>query len=160
MESSLERILKDTLDELHNIKGWIDNNKLDSKVRYLNAYSVIKASGTIEQVYKNIVFGKLSENANEHAKNYLTKQILDASFNPGTGIIQKMLQNINSNWWIKLDNEFKTSKLCKQDLNSLIQLRNSIAHGNTINESIDNILRYYLSSKDIMECLYNIMHSE
>lgn len=52
MESSLERILKDTLDELHNIKGWIDNNKLDSKVRYLNAYSVIKASGTIEQVYK------------------------------------------------------------------------------------------------------------
>lgn len=58
MESSLERILKDTLDELRNIKGWIDNNKLDSKVRYLNAYSVIKASGTIERVYKNIVFEK------------------------------------------------------------------------------------------------------
>ena len=75
MESSLERILKDTLDELHNIKGWIDNNKLDSKVRYLNAYSVIKASGTIEQVYKNIVFEKLSENANEHAKNTLKKWI-------------------------------------------------------------------------------------
>lgn len=71
-----------------------------------------------------------------------------------------MLQNINSNWWVELDNEFKTSKLCKQDLSSLIQLRNSIAHGNTINESIDNILRYYLSSKDIMESLYNIMHSD
>lgn len=40
--------------ELQEIKQWIDSgrNKFDSKTRYLISYAVIKASGTVEVVFK------------------------------------------------------------------------------------------------------------
>ena len=36
MNQVLEREINDTKQELLKIKGWIDNNKMDSKVSYLN----------------------------------------------------------------------------------------------------------------------------
>ena len=157
MNQSLEREINDTKQELLKIKGWIDNNKMDSKVSYLNAYSVIKASGTIEQVLKNILFDKLSDNISEEAKHYLSKHILESSYNPSTGQIQKLLQDINSSWWSSLD-KMIAKKNHKNNLNSLVQLRNAFSHGNSINESIDVIILYYESGIEIIKYLNEIIN--
>lgn len=158
MNQILEREINDTKQELLKIKGWIDNNKMDSKVSYLNAYSVIKASGTIEQVLKNILFDKLSNNTSEEAKNYLSKHILESSYNPSTGQIQKLLQDINSCWWSSLDKMIAKNKIHKNNLNSLVQLRNAFSHGNSINESIDVIILYYESGIEIIKYLNEIIN--
>lgn len=61
--------------ELQEIKQWIDSgrNKFDSKTRYLISYAVIKASGTVEVVFKKIIYDFLSENVKEETAFYIEK---------------------------------------------------------------------------------------
>ena len=91
MNGDYSLILKDCRIELENIQRWITANPMDSNVRYLTSYAVIKASGTIENVLKRIIFDTLSDGAKDETKNYLTKSIMDASYNPSPGQIYKLL---------------------------------------------------------------------
>ena len=47
MNGDYSLILRDCRIELENIQRWITANPMDSNVRYLTSYAVIKASGTI-----------------------------------------------------------------------------------------------------------------
>lgn len=144
--------------ELAKIKDWIDNNKLDSNVKYLVSYAIIKSCGTIELLFKTIVFDFLSKNANEEAINYLMKNILDSSCNPSPGQIQRMLEQINSEWAKSFDEKIKRSSQ-KGQLKSLVQLRNSFAHGNEITASIEDVNEYYDSGKWILLQLYDVINT-
>ena len=74
MKDELKRIADETHLELDKISNWINSNKLDFKVNYLNAYSVIKASGTIERIFKSMIYDRMSEGANDETCYYLTKK--------------------------------------------------------------------------------------
>jgi len=89
--------LDDARQELESIREWInkDRNKFDIKTKYLVSYAVVKASGSIEVVFKKIVFDFLSQNVREETGQYLEKMILDSSCNPNTGNMSNMLQNIS-----------------------------------------------------------------
>ena len=50
------RIIEECDNEINNIKQWISKNTFDSNVRYLISYSVLKASGTWERVYKSMIY--------------------------------------------------------------------------------------------------------
>lgn len=54
MRSDYADLIKNTDRELQEIRKWInaDKNRFDTKTKYLIAYSVIKASGSIEVVFK------------------------------------------------------------------------------------------------------------
>ena len=56
MNGNYERLLQDCAIELNSIQQWIVNHNLDSNVRFLTSYSVIKACGTIEIVLKQIIY--------------------------------------------------------------------------------------------------------
>jgi len=89
--------LDDAKSELKEIRKWInsDKNKFDSKTRYLISYSVIKASGTIEVVFKHLIFDFLSIGALEETKTYLEKMIVESSCNPNTGNMSNLLQSVS-----------------------------------------------------------------
>ena len=91
-------MLDDTERELKEIRKWInkDRNKFDSKTRYLISYSVIKASGTIEVVFKHLIFDYLVVGAKEETKTYLENMIVESSCNPKTGNMSNMLQSISA----------------------------------------------------------------
>ena len=58
MKYEYKQKLDDVLSELEIIREWInkDRNKFDVKTKYLISYAVVKASGTIETVFKQIIF--------------------------------------------------------------------------------------------------------
>ena len=87
MNRRYTEMLDDTERELKEIRKWIskDRNKFDSKTRYLISYSVIKASGTIEVVFKHLIFDYLVVGAKEETKTYLENMIVESSCNPNTG---------------------------------------------------------------------------
>ena len=149
--------LRDCEVEIMHIQQWIKKNVLDSNVRYLTSYAVIKACGTIEYVLKQMIFDRLSDGANVEAQNYFTKIILDASFNPSTGQMDRLLERLNSNWKKKFDQAIKGKKE-KGELNSLVDLRNSFAHGSVITASINDVMNYFQSGKWILEELYQIIN--
>ena len=53
---------------------WIAENKFHSNTRYLTAYAVVKASGTIEYVLKQMIFDRLSKGTSEETNNFLSKK--------------------------------------------------------------------------------------
>lgn len=156
MNGNYRQTLRDCEVELNSIKQWIDSNRLDSNVRFLTSYSVIKACGTVEYVFKQIVYDYLSSGANEEAKTYLNKSIIEASFNPSTGQMYRILEKINSDWRVGFENLIKGSSQMGQ-LNSLVKLRNSFAHGSAITASINDVKNYYNAGIWILEKLCEVM---
>ena len=83
---------------------WINKgNQFDSKSRYLISYAVVKSSGTVEVIYKRLVFDLLIKGASIETKTYLEKMIIDSSSNPNTGNMSQMLQQISSELKNKFD---------------------------------------------------------
>lgn len=152
------KILLNTQIELRELKQIITNNKFSSTNEYLINYSVIKASGSLEVVYKKIFFDCLSAGSTQFTQTYLEKIILDSSSNPSINQITKILSKINND----LSKEFSQNipDLKKNNLNSLVKLRNSFAHGNRINTSIDTILEYFRSGCHVIIHLYKILHKK
>lgn len=150
--------IQDVMVELNEIRKWInaDRNKFDSKTRYLISYAVIKSSGAVEVIFKHIIFDFLATSVPDETEAYLEKMILDSSCNPNTGNMSNMLQNISPSWKEKFDREVKESG-CKDKINSLVQLRNDFAHGDSINVSIDTVITYFNSSVTILEILDRVV---
>ena len=61
MNDENERLIADCYDELNKITKWIKENPIDSNVKFLVSYAVIKASGTIEVVFKSMIHSFLAE---------------------------------------------------------------------------------------------------
>ena len=156
MNGDYSLILKDCRIELENIQRWITANPMDSDVRYLTSYAVIKASGTIENVLKRIIFDTLSDGAKDETKNYLTKSIMDASYNPSPGQIYKLLEKINTDWKQQFESFIRGSNQ-KGELKSLVELRNSFAHGSSITASIRDVVNYFNAGVWILERLCDVV---
>ena len=93
MNGEFIQMIADTKGELDSIRKWINaGNQFDSKTRYLISYAVVKASGTVEVIFKNMIYNYLSVGANEKAKGYLEKAIIDSSCNPNTAQGEMHLQ--------------------------------------------------------------------
>lgn len=156
MNGEFLQMIDDTKGELESIRKWInDQNQFDSKTRYLISYAVVKASGTVEVIFKNIIYNYLIVGANEKTKGYLEKAIIDSSCNPNTGNMSNMLQNISSEWKTLFDEQVRQSGE-KDKLNSLVQLRNDFAHGDSISVSIDAVIKYFDSAVKILNILDNV----
>lgn len=156
MNGDYSLILKDCRIELENIQRWITANPMDSNVRYLTSYAVIKASGTIENVLKRIIFDTLSDGSKDETKNYLTKSIMDASYNPSPGQIYKLLEKINTDWKQQFESFIRGSNQ-KGELKSLVELRNSFAHGSSITASIRDVVNYFNAGVWILERLCDVV---
>ena len=142
MKNDYVDLLENTDRELQEIRKWInaDRNRFDSKTKYLIAYSVIKASGSIEVVFKQIIYDYLTREVGEKTATYIEKMILDSSCNPSVGNMSNLLQNISSEWRDRFDEQVKKSGK-KAEINSLVQLRNGFAHGDIITVSINTVVR-------------------
>lgn len=159
MRSDYVDLIKNTDRELQEIRKWInaDKNRFDTKTKYLIAYSVIKASGSIEVVFKQIIYDYLTREAGEKTATYIEKMILDSSCNPNTGNMSNLLQNISSEWKEQFDALVKESGK-KSKINSLVQLRNDFAHGDNITVSIDTVISYFDAAKDILNILDTVVN--
>lgn len=142
MDEEINRSIEDCRDDLRKIKKWIDENSLHDNVRYLVSYSVIRACSVIEVAYKQMIFNFLSESARVETKNYLERHILDSSHNPRPEIILSIIEQFDSDRKIILDKAIKGTNE-KGFLNSLVSLRNAIAHGKTYTSSIDDVIKYF-----------------
>lgn len=147
--------IQDCQSELTNIKNFISKDPLGSMVRYLVSYSVIKSCGTIEIVFKDIIYNHLIKNANQEAIAYFSKNVKESSSNPKIDNICSLLKQINVNWNTSFKS--KATDIDKQSLNSLVELRNQLAHGNSITSSIDDVIIYFTCGCNILQVLDSIV---
>ena len=147
--------IQDCQSELTNIKNFISKDPLGSMVRYLVSYSVIKSCGTIEIVFKDIIYNHLIKYANQEAIAFFSKNVKESSSNPKIDNICSLLKQINVNWNTSFKS--KATDIDKQSLNSLVELRNQLAHGNSITSSIDDVITYFTCGCNILQVLDSIV---
>lgn len=157
MNGENTELLHDCDIELQKISKWIDSHKLDSNIKYLVPYAVMKSCGTIEHVLKSTLYEYLIDGAPCETQNFLQKKILEASFNPSSEKIYQLLKNMNRSW----NDDFKKRTRDSDDkdkLDSLVSLRNDFAHGSSISATITNVIDYYESAKIIISHIDNIIN--
>lgn len=156
MNNDQKRQLDDCANELVKIREWINKNQLHSNIKFLVAYAVIKSSGTIEIVFKSILNSFLSEKCKEETAKFIEKNVVDNSCNPSTGRMSEFLGQFDTKRKDDFDSKTKGIEE-KNDLNSLVSLRNDIAHGRDIHVSIDTVKKYFESGRKIVEMLDGLL---
>ena len=147
MRVELAEKLKDCTDDLQKIKERIDKNQFDDMVMFLQRYAIIKACGTIEVVIKNMIADYVDAETIPEVQNYISIKVRESSTNPSTGNISNLLGEFSSKVWkVNFDKKVQQHTTEKASLNSLVQLRNDFAHGQSPNTTIHTIIRYFRDS--------------
>lgn len=156
MNEEQKRLVDDCNNELTKIELWIKENPTHSNVAFLVSYAVIKTSGTIELIFKQIIYDYLSRGARNETQKYLSTMIIDSSCNPSTGAIEKMLESVDGNLKVQFHNALEDQE--KTDLNALVTLRNDIAHGRTNNPTIGIVIRYFAAGEKVLNKLFSSLN--
>lgn len=156
MKQEYQRKIDDCTVELAGIKSWIDSHQMDTNVRYLVSYAVVKTSGTIELVFKQMLYDFLAVNAISETQHYLSTMIIDSSCNPNTGNISRFVSQADGHRSAAFDAAVGGLQH-KTNLNSLVSLRNDLAHGRTNNPSINTVKTYFESGVEILIILDRIL---
>lgn len=158
MNGNLLEKINDTSNELKRILEFLAENPLHPTTKYLVPYSVVRASGTIETVYKEIIFDFLAEGVKPETESFLESSILARSSNPTIKNITFLLGHVNTNWKKSFRKQVeKTADETK--LNSLVELRNNFSHGKPISgTSINDVISYYNAGVEVLHILDSIVN--
>lgn len=156
---SVEQDCIDCMGTLDSIRHHIESNPLMAMNEHLNKYSVVMACGIIERSIKKIIYDRVTCNSEECIKKYLEKNVVKKAINPNyQNIINALLKPFDRFWEQKfkqdMDQNFSQER---EHLNSLVDLRNSIAHGGSSTPTIGNIIDYFDSSLKIIRLLDSIV---
>ncbi len=132
MKKEYKDLVSDCVIEIINIEQFVNSQPFDSKNKFLQKYIVLKCSGTIETIFKHLIFDKLTTNTQKITSNYIENTVLRNSTNVNFDNICSLLEKISRNWSALFKKEFPKLEKESKGLDTLIQNRNKIAHGANI----------------------------
>ena len=123
---------------------------------FLTRYAIIKACGTIERAFKSLVADFTEDKQSQQIKNYLRSRVRESSMNPNEHNISQLLRSFDENWANEFAKKLKTlpeQSRKKQSLKSLVEARNSFAHGGNPTTTITQVKIYFCDSREIMNAI-------
>lgn len=148
MKQELQDLIADCSSEINDIETRISSlSALDKGRLYLTNYTLIRACGTVEYVYRSIVADHFSSLGDSRIDHYLDATVRQGSNSAKYENMVKLLNKFDSNW----ANTFKQAVQNHPDKNKLIDASNSLvanrhhfAHGKTPTATFLEIKNYYL----------------
>lgn len=152
--TEFEDLLYENLNDLSSLQNIINEllkNKLDKKkndqANHLTSYFVIRACGTIEQCLKMLFFCHFKNGTtNQFVLNYLEQTLITKnSKNPSQQMINDTIKTFDDSrkFNVELKNMCKINLTAAfQQLDSLRNLRNQIAHGDRVTTVFSDITSY------------------
>lgn len=157
VERTLEACKKDLEKINHLIVGM---GALADPVPYLTKYALMKACGTLEFCFKTII-ADMHVGASSQVQNYINRKIRESSMSPTEsnicGILKSFDDNWNKNFKTELNNHSECGKI-RSSLTSLINARNTFAHGMSSTVSFNEVQEYFNESIKLIEILDNVVH--
>lgn len=159
--TEVEDALNECQQDLQRVKVIIDSLGIGSNiVPYLNSYAVIKACGTMEVAFKTIVTDYCSRRSKKQVKEFLTNKVRDNSMNPSYSNILRTLSEFDEDWKDSFKdgiNSHVQKDALLTSMQSLVDARNSFAHGGNHNLTINDTIAYYLNFRIAIEMLDTIV---
>ncbi len=122
-------LLGDCLAELESISMLIRGIGDEAKpTPYIKKYAVIRATGSIETAFKQIIADKIDEDSHVQVKNFIKRKVRDSSCNPKLGMIENMLTEFDDRWRSKFDElmALDDKPKLKGALTNLVDARNPL----------------------------------
>ena len=119
------------------------NNQSDDEVKSLLAKIIcIRISGLLEVAIKSRISDYSDKKTPKEIKRFLTQKFKDIT-NLKTSKLCDVLGAFSSDWKDEFEEEIRNNQQIKSSLDSLITLRNDIAHGQTCSISLNHVQQYY-----------------
>lgn len=119
------------------------NNQSDDEVKSLLAKIIcIRISGLLEVAIKSRISDYSDKKTPKEIKRFLTQKFKDIT-NLKTSKLCDVLGAFSSDRKDEFEEEIRNNQQIKSSLDSLITLRNDIAHGQTCSISLNHVQQYY-----------------
>ena len=119
------------------------NSQSDDEVKSLLAKIIcIRISGLLEVAIKSRISDYSDNKTPKEIKRFLTQKFKDIT-NLKSSKLCDVLGTFSSDWKSSFEKEISENQQLKSSLDSLITLRNDIAHGQTCSISLNNVQQYY-----------------
>lgn len=159
--AAVQQILDECDADLGKVKAIIDNlGQTSLPVPYLTRYSIIKACGTIEAAYKNLLADYCSKRSRQQIKNYINSNVRDSSCNPTFSNMCKLLKEFDHHWndnFKNLINSHPDKTALQTSLQSLVDARNDFAHGGSPTATITDVIAQYSYCRVVVEIIDGIL---
>jgi hypothetical protein len=127
---------------------------------YIKKYAVIRAAGSIESAFKQIIADRVDRDSHAQLKNFIAKKIRNSSCNPRLDMIQSMLSEFDEEWRSRFDEKMALSDQpsLKGALTELVKARNSFAHGGAIELPIERTVECFELACTVLGILDDTVH--
>lgn len=158
--TQVESIILDAIQEFKQLELLVSQVGSTSPMsKYLTKYALIKACGTVEYAYKNII-ADCHNQASSQVRNFIDTMVRESSQNPTLDNIRGTLKKFDKAWRDTFNNELSThpdkDKLTLS-LSSLNNERNAFAHGGNCSATFQNIKDYFTDALEIIYILDKVV---
>lgn len=160
---NVERLLEECRQELAAITALLTGYGDGARpTPYIKKYAVIRATGSIESAFKQIIADRVDRDSHAQLKNFVNRKIRSASCNPRLDMIENMLSEFDDVWRSRFDEKIALAdkpKL-KGALSELVNARNSFAHGGAAELQIEKTVECFEAACSVMEILDETVHAD
>lgn len=114
-------------------------------------YLCIRVSGFLEVAVSTIYKKYAKEKAHSFVANYVEKQL--SIQNPKMEKILNITKSFNPEWAKEIELELRNNSEIKDSIDSIVDVRNKIAHGEDVGITYTRIKRYYEVALKLVEFL-------
>jgi hypothetical protein len=129
---------------------------------YIKKYAVIRATGSIETAFKQIIADRVDRDSHTQLKNFISRKIRNSSYNPRLEMIENMLSEFDDQWRARFDEKVALADKAtlKGALTELVKARNSFAHGGAVELPIATTVECFESGCIVLRLLDEAVHEE
>jgi hypothetical protein len=157
----VESMLAACAEELEGIRNLLAGlGEAANPTPYLKRYAVIRASGSIEAGFKQIIADKVDANCDVQVKNFIARKIRNSSYNPKLSAIEQILSEFDKRWRAKFDEQIGLGDKPRFSgaLTKLVNARNEFAHGGAPDMDIAHTIENYNGGCDVLRILDSVVH--
>ena len=160
---SVMKMLEECRIKLNHILAVVNTlGESASTTPYVNRYAVIRATGSIEVGFKTIIADRVDQDSHQQLKNFVEKKIRKSSANPRLEKIEEFLKEFDEHWRIRFKEKvaFSDQLTLKNALTTLVETRNTFAHGGLEGLAISDTITYFNRGCEVLRILDETVHEE
>lgn len=157
------KMLDECRAELNHILALVNTlGESASTTPYVNKYAVIRATGSLEIGFKTIIADRVDRDSHQQIKNFVEKKIRKSSANPRLEKMEEFLKEFDEQWRTRFKEKvaFSDQPTLKNALTTLVETRNTFAHGGLDGLAITDTITFFNSGCEVLRILDETVHEE
>ncbi len=140
-------------DLLNKIEQTIQNissftNTSPQEASYFAKFLVVFICGIYEETIEVIINERISRLNSHEVSKFIRNSVRWSFRNPKIDNIKKLLERFDDSWEKSMD---RISSKAKTALNSIVDNKNALAHGDPCNVTLSDVIEFYQNSRPIIE---------